>query len=695
MKRKIVCLSLAILLCAAAGLSAAQQPRMVIEYFENNSAGMYVRAADGREIEGAELNFGDELAVGDTLVTMKGDLAELRLVPNGSIIRVAENTNFTVSSVQGRDGAAKNAFAVAVGKIKTVAAKGKGYQYSFQGATAVCGVRGTSFIFSVMPGQRELAYVIEGLVDFTNASGQTLALGAGMAADALAASFATFTPPPAELEELQSGMEFQKLSEAEVAQAPEEAPPAPEGPEAEKPAEAKAKTPKWLQRLMGFLGMEIGTQTIAGETWAKVIVQPHFAFGKLRMGLYLPVIYKNDLFDPGQYYRPEGNDEWSFGSDQPAWQDGVLDAVDDLFLKIRYIEWGEQRDPFFFKVGNLSDITIGHGSIMRRYANDTDFPTVRKIGLNLGLDGKKGGIEAMVSDAADWTTDLPIVGLRGHINLFGPLALGLTALTDLNPEQVVYGAASTYGNPIFLNGGLDLECPIIETESLKIIPYVDAAAMVPYFREAPAAGIPAGLAWDAFWPGSWPPNNWGLMAGVLGNVSPIDYRLELRYTDGTFRPAFYDGLYDRVSRNYVIDLVTYLSDPNNPRYNVQTLGVYGELGYTMKRAFYISGGYYWPWPTNPSLARTYNEWPDDTLRLEFGILKGLLPLYGSISMYRMGIAAPLIKTGRLDFFDENLLFSGEIVYPFSPIVEFALQVTTNVFGGQVYPSVSILTRLNS
>jgi hypothetical protein len=115
----------------------------------------------------------------------------------------------------------------------------------------------------------------------------------------------------------------------------------------------------------------------------------------------------------------------------------------------------------------------------------------------------------------------------------------------------------------------------------------------------------------------------------------------------------------------------------------------------MKRVFYISGGYYWPWPTNLSVARTYNLWPDDTLRLEFGILKGLLPLYGSISMYRMGIAAPLIKTGRLDFFDENLMFSGEIVYPFSPIVEFVLQVTTNVFGGQVYPSVSILTRLNS
>jgi hypothetical protein len=699
MKRKIFFLSLVLLLPAAAGLFAAQAPRMVIEYFESNSGAMYVRTAGGKEIEAADLSFGDELPVGATLITMKGDFAELRLVPNGTIVRVAENTNFTVSSVQGRDGAAKNVFAVAVGKIKTAAAKGKGFEYSFGGATAVCGVRGTKFIFSVLPGQKELAYVIEGLVDFTNAGGQTLSLGAGMAADALAASFATFTPPQDLLDDLQAGTEFQKLSEAEVPQGEAEAPPAPEAPKAEQPAEAKSKTPKWLERVMGFLGMEIGTVTIEGETWAKAIVQPHFAFGKLRMGLYLPVIYKTDLFNPGEYYRPAGNDEWSFGTDQATWQQGVLDAVDDLFLKIRYVEWGEQRDPFFFKVGNLNDITIGHGSIMRAYANDAEFPAVRKIGLNLGLRGKKGGLEAMVSDAAD----PQIFGLRGYFNLVGPLALGLTALTDLNPERVAWGDVSAYGKPIFLNGGLDLEYPIVEQDSLKVIPYLDAAAMVPYFREAlttpPAPPVPGlktpGLAIEAFWPGSWPPKNWGLMAGVLGNISVIDYRLEFRYTDGTFRPSFYDELYDRLSKDYVIDLVTYLSDPGNPKYDVQTMGVYGELGYTLKRVFYITGGYYWPWPTDLNVARTYDLWPDDTLHLEFGILKGLLPLYGSISMYRKGIVAPLLNTGQLDFFDQNLLFSGEIVYPFSPIMEFALQVTTNVFGSKVYPSVSILTRLNS
>jgi hypothetical protein len=138
----------------------------------------------------------------------------------------------------------------------------------------------------------------------------------------------------------------------------------------------------------------------------------------------------------------------------------------------------------------------------------------------------------------------------------------------------------------------------------------------------------------------------------------------------------------------VIDLLDYLGDPAT--YNVQAMGVFGELGFTMERVFYIKGGYYWPWPSDRDAA----VWVNDTLHVELGILKGLLPLYGSIALDRVGIGAPLMRGETLSFFDENLHFTGEIVYPFSPIMELALQATTNVVGGNVYPTFSILTRIN-
>jgi uncharacterized cupin superfamily protein len=693
-----------ILLLAVAGLAFAQTPAMIVEYYENTSGAMYVRTADGAEYDADQFGFGEELPPGATLVTLDGDYAELRLEPNGTIIRVAENTNFTVDSLQGRDGAPQNTFSVAVGKLRAVVAKSDGSRYQFRGATAVCGVRGTKLDFRVLPGIDEIIYCLDGLLDYTNAAGQTIAVSAGEAANALAADFRAFIPPPDLLGQLQQGLGFEVLSPdevpgyiKEVAEAATEQIEEATTPEEMKEEGAEDKTPKWLEKLMEFMGLELGTVTLESETWAKAIIQPRFGIGKVKVALYLPIIYQNDILNPSTWYHPNGNDEWSFGFDQSSWDAGLLDALNDLFLKIRYVKYGEQRDPFFFKFGSLDDITIGHGLIMDDYANDADFPAIRKVGFNLGVDREKAGVEAMISDAAD----PQLFGVRGYYRPGGrkfPLAFGLTGLTDLNPEKVpLYDPGSAiYGMPVFVNFGFDLDLPVVESKVLSIILFGDAGAMVPYLRENVPAGtlltltdgntvttttdIAAGWKWDAFWDGG--PRNWGAMTGLL----------EYRYSQGTFKPAFYGPLYDRRSAALAAELLAYLDDPTNPAYGGREMGIYGELGYTLEKIFYITGSYYWPWPVGDVPA---SAWPDDTLGFEFGILKGLLPLYGSVGMYREDTFSQLMRNpgGGISFFDENLLFYGEIVYPVSALLDLAIQVTTPVSGDTWYPSLTILTRV--
>ena len=56
--------------------------------------------------------------------------------------------------------------------------------------------------------------------------------------------------------------------------------------------------------LVIFLGFEIGSVTIDGETYAKAVMQPQFEIGKFRAGLYLPVIYQDNLFDPDSMVPP-------------------------------------------------------------------------------------------------------------------------------------------------------------------------------------------------------------------------------------------------------------------------------------------------------------------------------------------------------------------------------------------------------
>jgi hypothetical protein len=732
---------LPVLLVLLFGLTAfafAQSPAVIVEYYENTSGEMYVRTPDGAEYDVDQFGFGEELPVGATLITLDGDYAELRMDPNGTIIRVGENTNFRIDGLQGCGGVQRNTFSVAVGKFKAVVAKQDGALYSFRGSTAVMGVRGTTLIGMNIPGVEEVAYVLDGVVEYTNAAGQTLTLGAGQAANALAASFVAFQPAGDFLQNLQRGMDFVRLRVNEVpgyleeltekaleeAEEPEEPKEAEEAAEAEEekaegeappPEEQKitktgeqpeekpeAETPEWLEKMMNLLGVEIGTTTIEEQTYAKVIVQPQFAIGKLKVALYLPVIYSQDMFDPDDWYKPEGNNEWNFGYGKAdeGWDAFALDFLNDLFLKIRYIQWGDNRDPFFFKFGNLQNFTVGHGSIMRKYANDSNFPAERKIGLNLGVNREKGGLELMVNDAAD----PEIFGLRGYSRPFAPalkLGFGLTALADINPERLEFGQSASLGNPMFFNVGLDLDQPVIERDGLSVILFADVASMIPYFREDgsytdpeppnPVYTVSSGLAMDAFWYDG-KPKNWGVDAGIFGKLLILDYRLEFLYSDGIYQPPFYNSFYDINSRDNVIQLVKYLDDPANPQFDLQRMGLYGELGYTLNKVFYIAGGYNWNWPINPASS---DEWVDDTFWLELGLFEDLLPVYGSVALNRVGLVAPLINDpDSFDFFDKNLILSGELVYPVAPFMELALIFQSNVFGGDWYPSVSILTRLN-
>ena len=61
-------------------------------------------------------------------------------------------------------------------------------------------------------------------------------------------------------------------------------------------------------------GHGIGSVTIDGTSYSKVVLAPEVRIGRLKLGLYLPVIYNGDLFNPSTWYEPGGNNEWDFGS---------------------------------------------------------------------------------------------------------------------------------------------------------------------------------------------------------------------------------------------------------------------------------------------------------------------------------------------------------------------------------------------
>lgn len=720
MKRLLTGLVLAL---AAATLMAQAKPasaapaanqKLVLEFV--NGSDLTVTSPDGSQ---AKLNIGifegDPIPPGATIATGPSTTAELKLTPNGSIIKLAKTTTFKVASLA-TTSTDKNAFELAAGKVRAIAAKGGNYEVKTQ--TAVCGVRGTDFAV-VNEGGKSLLMVAKGLVAMqkVDAAGSILgelAVGAGQAADALASVFQAVAFDPAQFEEAFGDLGFEALDAAAVEQA--------EAAPAEQPAETAAETAapvetttvtepttaaeaastigeglasmdksevesglmKWLREV---LGMEIGSVTIDGTTYSKAVIQPTINLGKFKLGLYLPVIYTSDLFNPEDWYKPEGNNEWSFGTQKDEaglmlWQtapvDAALDAAKDLALKIRFLEIGRQlEDPFFLKVGNLKTLTVGHGLIMRNYANDGDFPAVRRIGLNIGVDAKVAGFEALVDD-------LPIPEIYGgriYFRPIGPVAIGLSGVVDTNPDADLSSAQSAAaGNPMFVSAGLDLDLPIITSELLALRFFADAAATIPWLQD-PVGSRKAGAQIDFLYADG-DVRNWGAAAGLITRIAMIDFRLEYRYFTGIFKPSFYDGTYDRKRSEYVLEYASYLDDATFPS-TPTVMGVYGEGGFSfLKDKLSLDLGYFWPW--SPELGADIDAQiaaADDSFVAELVVKKGLIPIIdvaGSIKYLKRGLVGDLVNKS-FSFIDENTVFAGELVVPVpkTPMLDIALVVGTS------------------
>ena len=659
---------------ALTAVAVAQAPQsLVLEFVDGDNLDIVYPDSTLYSYKNGSIVEGDAVPVGATVKTGAGTSVELRLKPNGTLIKLAKMTTFRVEGLATpqKD---QNGFTLVAGKIRAVAAKGS--QYSLYTANTVAGVRGTDFSMSFEEGAKALLLVAKGKVEFGRREGDAIAgavmVGAGQFAD----FFKGLVPAPFTPEML--SQEYEGL-DIPVDRMPPQAdePVAETKPEAEPAAEAETKAEKaaegpsgevaeWLRDL---LGMEIGSITINGDTWAKAVIQPTFKVGKLRAGLYLPIIYSDNLFDPSSWYHPSGNDEWSFGTDQNWSADplnALADTATDIALKIKFLEYGQPLvDPFFVKIGNLDSFTLGHGLIMRNYANDADFPSIRRIGLNLGIDQGSWGFEALTNDL----TDNQVLGTRLYVRPIPDfkLAIGLSAVADLYPAgDLDQATADSYGDPIFIAGGVDLDLPIFQTGIFGMRFFADGAAMAPYVRNGGASAGDAGFRYDMVYADG-AIKNWGASTGFIGNVLFIDWRLEYRYFTGAFTPTSFDSSYERRRAGLVAEWAGYLSGVTPIDQSPSVMGVYGEGGASiLKDKLSLSLGYFWPWSADAASLDELLSTSDDYFKASLVIKKGLIPIVdvsGSISYERKGLARS-IANGSLDqLFDENTTFSGEVVFP--------------------------------
>ncbi len=301
----------------------------------------------------------------------------------------------------------------------------------------------------------------------------------------------------------------------------------------------------------------LGISWLNGTPYYMVGVQPDLSFGKVGVGLDLTLrISTKD----GKIRK----DDWSNGAYRKM---------------IRYVRWGQKHDPLYAQVGQLPDVTLGHGFIMYDYNNSASFED-RRMGAELDVDFEKYGFEAMYGDFQQ----AGMVGGRAYVRplkftklaavpVIGGFEVGATYVTDQNKNSSVTAYDTTskistkLGNGTIGEFGFDAGLPLLRIPFMDADLFYDFAKIV-NFGNGSSAGI--------------------ILAFNSLGIAKASVKLEHDWIGNEFIPEYFDQFYElqRFSQ----------TDPNSGKAKLldsvkTSAGWYGQITVSVLTSFRIVGGY--------------------------------------------------------------------------------------------------------
>jgi len=399
------------------------------------------------------------------------------------------------------------------------------------------------------------------------------------------------------------------------------------------------------------LNAYVGSITIDGDVYARWVFSPELRIGKLGIGLFLPAIFAPDvgIFGFEDWYN---HDEWDFKD--------FDDSLNDLLTKFLFIQYAQQSDPFYFRLGGIDDFYLGHGFIVDGYSNMIYFPEQINTGIQLNIDAESFGFETIVAQVARFQAFGGRVFLRPAGSDF-PLEFGATLFHDRpKPESPSWPAAVTDEDqlPRLFFVGIDTGLPLLRSDILSVLLYADAAKLGYGYREVPPAlasyGVEAGKL--DFVKGL------GTGAGVKGKLANfIRYRFEYRYIFNYFEPGIINSLWENRRLTYAQELQDLIIAQEQPTYeDTKTSGVLISGGVELMRKLELGAEY-----GDYKRVTGTGEEPVKQGRLYARVHEGLIPrIYGSLSYTRTENLDDVFD----DPFNEDTVLEGTLTYQLAPVV---------------------------
>ena len=341
-----------------------------------------------------------------------------------------------------------------------------------------------------------------------------------------------------------------------------------------------------------FFGL--GFNRIPGEgNYLNTIINTEFNLGPVGLGLSLPL---NFLVYP----------QSGINRDDIAYN-GLIRKRDwdeplDYFKFIRFIRYGHKRDPVYVLAGQLLGASIGHGTLVNRYANSLNLDHT-KLGLALDINTTYFGFETLT----DSVGNPALLGGRAYVRPFGDTlllrgwAIGATVMTDRSAPRFYLTSAGAptatlqqdpQGNPLVASdavfaGGVDTEFEVLHNSIISLIPYVDLNRIA-----GAGNGLHAGVLTDIYLP-----------VPIL--EINLQARLEYRMMQAGYVPEYFDQTYDLGRVQYVGNCPAGFTTGACPKYvaaqhahtsaadpgAIDRKGYYGELAFSFAGFLQIGGLY--------------------------------------------------------------------------------------------------------
>ena len=384
---------------------------------------------------GLPISNGDEIKVGER------SFGAVIYVDDRSVIKIRENTKFAFMDTR-NSRTVELEYGTLLNDVKK---ENRTKTYRIQTPVSVASVKGTQFAAIVSQTGVDQFICKEGLFEVLNmVSGEVVNVGAGQ--KAVSNSSGNLVQAPSSLQEYPKDPEIEDLPEVEndnktdfektkeqqpkpesiIQEKPESTDIKEESIEKNEPNDGEVQEMETLEKATEppaneppadpfSMGLGIGSVTIDDVLYNQIALRPEINIGKVGLGLDLVLYVDNN-----------GNiryDEWEIEEDLSL-----------LLDKILYIKYGKKSEVFWGKYGSIEGMTFGYGGLMNNYSNMMEFPSVRRVGLNTGVNIGPVSTEVFLANLKDIPRGGTITGFRGAYTISEniPLTFGFNYILDQN-----------------------------------------------------------------------------------------------------------------------------------------------------------------------------------------------------------------------------------------------------------------------